>query len=467
MANWMQGEARYRGKRVLILGAAKSGVGVARLLLRLGASVLINDRGEPEEGERWKKELARMGAVILTGGHPSDLLQRNSFDLVVKNPGIPYSHPYVQEAEERGIPVVTEVEVGCSILEGEAIAITGSNGKTTTTTLTGRLLARKNPETIVAGNIGNVMSEEVVRSTPSSWTVMELSSFQLKGVDRFHPQVAVLLNLYPHHLDYHGSMEDYIASKMKMFQNQTEDDLALFNRDQELVVTLSKQVRGQVAFFSRKGEVERGSYIAYDERGEKNIFYKGGRDLPPRRILPVREIKLLGDHNLENILAAVAVASHYGVDPEAIRDEVRGFTGVEHRLEFVREVNGVSYYNDSKATNPEAAEKALRVFTKPVILIAGGLERGESFAPLIPYFRQGVKGAVLYGETKERLKETAREAGLEAVFFAQDVEEATLKASSLADRGDVVLLSPACASWDLYPSYEVRGRIFKETVHRL
>lgn len=465
MANWEAGKAQYQGKKILVLGAAKSGVAVACLLLRLGASVVINDL--KKEDSAWEEELKALGAIVITGSHPPQLLAEHPFSLIVKNPGIPYRHPYIQEALSRNIPVVTEVEIAYTLLEGEAIGITGSNGKTTTTTLTGLLLSKKNSETIVAGNIGQVLSEEVLKSTPTSWTVMELSSFQLKGVRTFHPQVALLLNVYPHHLDYHESMEDYIDSKLNLFRNQTREDLAIFPRDQESAFSLSERVKATLAFFSRKTEVERGAYVGMDEMGERAIYYKEGKGTSPRFIMPVKEIPLLGEHNLDNTLAAVTIASHYGVSPEEIREVVSRFPGVEHRLEFVGEVNGVRYYNDSKATNPEAAEKALSVFHQPVLLIAGGLERGESFAPLYPYFKTTVKKLFLYGETKERLRREALEVGLREVYTAEDVEEATRLAGELAEEGDVVLLSPACASWDLYPSYEVRGRIFKETVHRL
>lgn len=465
MANLERGKAVYGGKRILVLGAAKSGVASARLLSRLGGGVVINDMKPADPA--WEGALRALGVEVVAGGHPPGLLREGGFDLIVKNPGIPYTHPYIVEAAMRRIPVITEIEVAYAVMEGEAIAITGSNGKTTTTTLTGLILARKNPETIVAGNIGEVLSEEVLKTTSTSWTVMELSSFQLKGADRFHPQVAALLNLYHHHLDYHGSMEDYISSKMNLFRNQTEEDLAIFNMDQENLLSFSERVKARRAFFSTRKRVPYGSYVGEDETGGASIFVKKGESSPPQKIMPVREVKLLGTHNLENVLAAITIAAHYEVEPAQIAETVAGFKGVEHRLEFVREVGGVRYYNDSKATNPEAAEVALRVFTKPILLIAGGLERGESFAPLISHLGKEIKRLILYGQTKERLKREAKEAGFGEVYMAEDVEEAAQMAASMAGPGEVVLLSPACASWDLYPSYEVRGSIFKETVHRL
>lgn len=466
MTVWNKGIEIYRNKKVLVLGAARSGISAAHLLLKLGASVVLNDRNKPKADENWEEELRSKGAEVILGGHPEDLLDQG-FDVIIKNPGIPYSHIYLQEAEKRGIPVYTEIELGYSIMEGTCIGITGSNGKTTTTTLTGEMITRVNRKTVLAGNIGKVFCEQVQLSDAETVFVTELSSFQLKGIESFRPKIACLLNIYPHHLDYHITMDDYIASKLRLFKNQGKEDYAVLNWDQDLVWNLGGDLSAQVYYFSRLHPVPQGAYIKVDEdSGERWILFKQlGQEA--KRVIKVSEIALLGEHNLENILASITISFLAGVPKEDVVEVLRTFRGLEHRLEFVAEKSGVRYYNDSKATNPEATERALQSFKEPVILIAGGLERGENFDSLIPLLSHSVKGIVLYGETKERLRELAQRAGLKEIHLVNDVKEGVEAAAGFAEPGDVVLLSPACASWDLYSSFEERGRIFKQAVHTL
>lgn len=467
MANWERGLRTYQDKNVLVLGAARSGISAAHLLLKLGARVTINDHNVPKQGEDWVDELQSKGVKVIVGGHPDHLLDEG-FDLIVKNPGIPYEHPYLQRAIQEGIPIITEIELGYSIAEGNMIGITGSNGKTTTTTLIGKMIQEDGKETIVAGNIGKVFSEQVQHSSVNSVIVTELSSFQLKGVHSFRPHIGVLLNIFHHHLDYHGSMEDYVQSKMKMFAQQTDNDYAVLNWDQTLVRNVSEKIQSRIYWFSRLEPVSRGAFIAMvDVEGEQKrwIMYRDGDRT--ETILPVEELLLVGEHNLENVLAAVITAKLAGVSTSSIVQVLRHFRGVEHRLEYVGDKHGVKYFNDSKATNPEATAKALVSFAQPIILIAGGLERGEDFEILIPLLQNHVHALIVYGQTKERLYEIGLRAGVAKVVKVANISEAVRLSSEIAKPGDIVLLSPACASWDMYASFEERGRMFIEAVHTL
>ncbi len=467
MVNWNQGVAKLSHKKVLVLGAARSGISAAHLLLKLGAYVHLNDGALPKSGENWVNELLDQGVRVIVGEHPVDLLDEG-FDLIVKNPGIPYRHPYVVAAEQMGIPIVTEIELGYAILEGQLIGITGSNGKTTTTTLVGEMFKHAHRDTIVAGNIGYVFCEQVQASHPNTVIVTELSSFQLKGTKEFRPQIACLLNLYQHHLDYHETYDDYVASKLRLFDNQIETDYAVLNWDQEQVRMQASKMKSQIFWFSTKEEVEQGVYITdamLNDVRERWIFYK--RDSAPQPLLPVSAILIMGEHNLENVLASVMISLLGGVGVKEIIEVLQQFNGVEHRLEFVAEKHGVRYYNDSKATNPEATQKAIQSFKQPIILIAGGLERGENLEELSSLFSTAIHTLISYGETKERFYTMAIAAEVGRVEKVLDVKEAVLRAAELARPGDLVLLSPACASWDLYSSFEERGRIFKEAVNTL
>lgn len=468
MVNWNQGVAKLSHKKVFVLGAARSGISAAHLLLKLGAEVVINDAAQPKSGEHWVGELREKGTRVIVGEHPEGLLDEG-FDLIVKNPGISYRHPYLLEAAKRGIPVVTEIELGYWILEGLLIGITGSNGKTTTTTLVGEMFQQASRETIVAGNIGHVFSEQVQASHSNTVIVTELSSFQLKGTNDFRPHIACLLNLYQHHLDYHETYEDYTASKLRLFQNQRETDYAVLNWDQEQVRNQVSSIKAQLYWFSTKEFVPQGVYIADAELNgskERWIYYKQASG-SPQPLLPVSSILLLGEHNLENVLASIMISLLGGVEIQHIIEVLEQFRGVEHRLEFVAEKHGVRYYNDSKATNPEATQKAIQSFSQPIILIAGGLERGENLEELIPLLRTSVHTLISYGETKERLYEMAKRAEVGRAEQVDGVQGAVLRAAELAQAGDLVLLSPACASWDLYSSFEERGRIFKQAVNTL
>ncbi|MDO3678145.1 UDP-N-acetylmuramoyl-L-alanine--D-glutamate ligase [Paenibacillus ehimensis] len=473
----MEHPAQYRGRQVVILGLARSGVAVAKLFHESGAVVAVNDKKErhlcPEADE-----LEALGISVVCGSHPEGLVHEG-VALVVKNPGIPYTIEPVRRAAELGIEVVTEVEVAYHICKAPMIAITGSNGKTTTTTWTGLMLEAGGLKPIVAGNIGRALTEAALEAQADNRMVVELSSFQLKGTRAFRPAVGALLNVYETHLDYHGTMDDYVVSKTKLFANQTEADTAVLNWDDPVCRKTAGAIRSSVLPFSVREELPYGLFVqpplaAGDEDTVHTIVYRD-KDGQAHRILLVRELGIPGSHNVENALAASAMAVASGVKPETIARVLKEFRGVEHRLEYVARKGDVLFYNDSKATNPTATIKTVESFKQDIVLIAGGLDRGSDYMELLPAFQSRVKGLVAFGETKEKIVRVARLAGMSRIQTVdtaakgarETVEEAVRQAQALAKPGDVVLLSPACASWDMFSSYEERGSMFKESVHNL
>ncbi len=464
----MKHPADYRGKPVVILGLARSGQAVAKLFHELGALVTVNDKKDrsvcPEADP-----LEAMGISVICGEHPASLIHKD-VALVVKNPGIPYHIEPIQHALQLGIEIVTEVEVAYAISPCPIIGITGSNGKTTTTTWIYQMLDRAGKQPIIAGNIGRALTEAVLEAKPQQWLVAELSSFQLKGTNLFRPRIGCLLNVYETHLDYHGSMDDYISSKQKMFRHQGPDDVAVLNWDDPVCRQTAEQAPGEILYFSSQSNLDHGVFVRESAEQAVIVYSQHGVITP---ICPVEELGIPGKHNIENAVAAAAVAIAAGVSLTIIAQVLKEFKGVEHRLEFVAEQAGIRYYNDSKATNPSATIKAIEAFQEPIVLIAGGLDRGSDYLELQPYFQSHIKAVIVLGETKEKLLHVARSAGLTLVEQAsEDTSEATLiaavnKAAAYAQPGDVVLLSPACASWDMFSSYEERGRIFKESVHNL
>ena len=465
-----RGKQKYAGKQVVVLGMAKSGVAAARVLSRCGATVKLNDR-KPEAECEGVEELREAGITVICGGHPDDLMHAG-IDLVVKNPGIPYEAPPVQAALALGIPVVTEVELAYQLSDAPLIGITGSNGKTTTTTLIGEILEAAGLSPVVAGNIGTPLSEQAADVTSAQKLVAELSSFQLKGTEQFRPEIGCLLNVYDAHLDYHKTKDDYIQSKQKLFNNQNAADIAVLNYDNAFCREMAERIESTVLWFSSEAEVTQGSFVR-----DGAVIFKRPVSGPAaarfmdasleEEIIRLDEIALPGAHNLENVLAAVCVARASGAPAEALRRVLSTFSGVEHRLEFVAEINGVKYYNDSKATNPEAASRALTSFTAPIVWIGGGLDRGIDFTELIPILRQHVKAAIVYGQTAEKLLDRAEDAGIIRAERVDTVTDAVNEAHRIAQPGDIVLLSPACASWDMYKSFEERGVLFKQSVHKL
>ncbi|MDB5053609.1 MAG: murD [Bacilli bacterium] len=462
----------YKDKQVVVLGLAKSGVAVAKLLDEAGAVVTVNDKKErslcPEADL-----LEARGIAVICGEHPATLIHPG-VALVVKNPGIPYTVVPIVQAEQWGIEIVSEVEVAFHICKAPMIGITGSNGKTTTTTWIGKMLEAAELLPIVAGNIGRALCEAAEEATADHTMVVELSSFQLKGTQQFKPHIACLLNVYETHLDYHGTMEDYIASKAKLFVNQTEEDIAVINWDDVECRKLLPRLRAKLIPFSTRETLECGVFLQELIPGEEMIVYREQPNVPAKSIISVAQLGIPGRHNVENALAATAVALACDISLQVIANVLHDFRGVEHRLEFVSIRGEVTFINGSKATNPAATIKDLESFERPIVLIAGGLDRGMDYGALLPYFRQKLRAIVTLGETQGKLNGIAEQAGVKFIRSIENLStsmetltEAVRIASCLAEAGDIVLLSPACASWDMFASYEERGRIFKQAVHNL
>ncbi|MFD2170821.1 UDP-N-acetylmuramoyl-L-alanine--D-glutamate ligase [Tumebacillus lipolyticus] len=449
----------FQGKNVLVLGVGLSGVAVARLLHKHGAHVVVNDQKTLAEMGGDASELQALGIEVIGGGHPDGIVHPG-LDFVVKNPGIPYRVATIQQALQAGIRVLTEVEIAYRLSAAPIIGITGSNGKTTTTTLVGEMLKQASLAPVVAGNIGRAMSDAVEEVTSEQWLVAELSSFQLMGTEQFRPKIGALLNIYPAHLDYHGTLEEYRDAKYRLFANQQADDVAVINWDQEEVRAVRSFAKGRIFPFSRRDVLDEGVFVK-----DGNIHARmHGKELS---LLPVGEVALKGEHNLENLLAATAIALSAGADPAAIIEVARSFSGVEHRLEHVITRAGISYYNDSKSTNSTAATMAINTFAdRSVVLIAGGLDRGVDFMELVPVFAKKVKHLVAIGQAADKMRTVATKAEVSSVQV-DTLEEAVRAAAAHAVSGDVVLLSPACASWDMFASFEERGSMFKKAVHTL
>lgn len=445
---------------VLVLGLAKSGESAAKLLRKYGVRVVVNERRPRVEVEDTVCNLEIEGIQCVCGGHPIDLLD-GKFDFIVKNPGIPYTLPLLIEAGKRNIPVYTEIEIASWVTDSLIYAITGSNGKTTTTTLVGEILEAAGREPVVAGNIGRALSGVVLQVGANSPIVLEVSSFQLMGTSMFHPRIAALLNLYPAHLDYHGSMEAYADAKWRMFQNMNQGDFAVLNYDQVAIRERENEISAHVVWFSRKStDILQGVCVV---NGSITLV----RESAHTPIMDVKDIALKGEHNLENAIAAAAVSIWAGASIEHVKFVLSRFRGVEHRTEYVATIQQVEYYNDSKATNAEAALRALRSFPRNIIWIAGGLDRGDDFHTMADDIRAHVKAAILLGQSADKLTFACKENGIEQVQRVATIEEAVALAHKIALPMDTVLLSPACASWDMFHSFEERGRMFKDAVHRL
>lgn len=441
----MKSVKTFENKKVLVLGLAKSGEAAARLLTKLKAIVTVND-GKPFDENPSAQALLEDGIKVICGSHPLELLDEN-FELMVKNPGIRYDNPMVARALEKGIPVITEVELAYLISEAPIIGITGSNGKTTTTTMIADVLNNGGQSGLLSGNIGFPASEVAQTATDQDTLVMELSSFQLMGIESFHPHIAVITNLMPTHIDYHGSFEDYVAAKWSIQKNMTDADFMVLNFNQDLSKELAQKTQATVVPFSTLERVD-GAYL---ENG--TLYFKG------EAVMKADEIGVPGSHNIENALATIAVAKLSGIANDAIKETLSHFGGVKHRLQALGEVRGVKFYNDSKSTNILATQKALSGFdNSKVILIAGGLDRGNEFDELVPDIAD-LKLMVILGESAPRVKRAADKAGV-AYVDAKDVAEASHLAFENASAGDIVLLSPANASWDMYKNFEVRGDEF-------
>lgn len=448
----------FKAKKILVLGAGISGIAVAGILRERGAHVTLSDTKSAEHIKHELKGLVESGVVMALGRQDEALL--DGTDYVVVSPGISIYSPLVTTAQARAIPVMSEIEVAYRLCQAPIIAITGTNGKTTTTTLTGEILKAAGQEVVVGGNIGLALSHEVRDISESGTVVAEISSFQLEGVIEFKPHIAAILNLTPDHIDRHGSLETYQEMKERVFANQTATDYCLLNYDDPGVRRMASRVPSQVVFFSRLSELPSGVFVK-DE--VITISWQGEM----KAICPVADIKIKGAHNVENALAACGAAFFAGAKPGNMAKVLRNFPGVEHRIEPVATVSGVTYYNDSKATNPESSIKALEAFPGHIILIAGGRDKNTDLTEFMRLIKDKVEHLILLGEAKDRFNQAAVDIGVESIHSVDDFASAVTLAHKLARQPQVVLLSPACASYDMFNNYEERGTVFKELVRRL
>jgi UDP-N-acetylmuramoylalanine--D-glutamate ligase len=448
---------KLEGKKVIVVGLARSGRALAQFLTTRGALVTATDiKSERELGDEVMAPLRALGVRLELGGHsPATLL---AADLIVVSPGVPLSIGPLQPARAGGVPILSEVELAFRFLRGRMVGVTGSNGKTTVTTLIGQLLSKAGFFTQVGGNIGTPLTSLVEASQKDGFLVVELSSFQLEAIETLRPDIAVMTNISPDHLDRHGSLGEYVQAKRRIFTNQTLADWAVLNADDPIVIEMMYATAARPMLFSRRRELDEGVFL----RDRQIVIRLDGRE---QELITLAEIPLRGRHNVENVMAAMAAGMVAGASPESMRETVKRFPGVEHRLEWVAEVNGVEYYNDSKATNVDSAVKAVEAFEGKLIVIFGGKEKGGGFDALRKPVAERVKHVLLLGQASDKMAAALK--GAAPMTFCQTMEETVQRAHQLAEPGDIVLLAPACASFDMFENYEHRGRVFKEAVQKL
>lgn len=443
-------------KTALIVGMAKSGIAAARLLYEEGYRVIINDMKPEIKG--LFDALSGMAYEVRLGDDPMDLL--DGVELVVISPIIPMTKPFVVEARRRGIEVISEIELGYRYSQADFVCITGTNGKTTCTSLTGEIFKAAGHNTFVLGNIGVAISAHALETKPGDVVVAETAALQLEGNVTFHAKAAGVCNVTPDHLDHFGTMENYIAAKAMVLRNQTAEDAAVLNYDDPIVRDFAKLTPARVYYFSRKSEVEQGMFL----RGSKLIFRENGEE---RELMDKSEIFIPGNHNLENAMLCALLAISQGIPFEVIAETLRTFRGVEHRIEYVCERSGVTYINDSKGTNPDSTIKAVEAMTRPTVLLLGGFDKHNEFDGVFAVCPGKVKAFVVLGATKDKILAAAEQAGMRELCHCADTfQQAVDMARDLAVEGDAVLLSPACASWDMFDNYEQRGRVFKDIVRQ-
>lgn len=439
-----------KDKNVIVIGLGKSGMAAYELLTKMQAKICLYDGKEDLDTTSYP-------VPVYLGSIPDEVL--NTLDLAVFSPGVPLDIPVAEQLRQRQIPIIGEIELAYMMERGTLIGITGTNGKTTTTTLTGEIMKAYREHTFVVGNIGNPYTRETEKTTPDSYTVAEISSFQLETIDMFRPKVSAILNITPDHLNRHGTMECYIDTKFMITKNQTKDDLCVLNYEDAVLREKAGELPCTVEFFSSKQKISGGLY-----QNENRDIVDG---VTGEVLMNMSESHIPGDHNCENIMAAILMTRRLGVPMELIIETVKKFQAVEHRVEFVKNVAGVDYYNDSKGTNPDAAIKGIQSMGRPTILIGGGYDKGGTYDEWIASFDGKVKCLLLMGETSKKIAETAERLEFHQYEFVKDLEEAVTRAGELAEEGDAVLLSPACASWDMFDSYEQRGTVFKDLVRQL
>lgn len=450
---------KWNNKKVMVFGTGISGMGAARLLEQAGADVLLYDGNESLDKEAVVAKLPEGSrAQIQIGEMPDEILA--SVDVVIMSPGVPLDIPVVERAKSKGIPVWGEVELAFQVGKGTILAITGTNGKTTTTALTGAIMRDYASSVFVVGNIGTPYTSVALETKEDSYIVAEISSFQLETTETFAPKVSAILNITEDHLNRHHTMEEYIRVKKMITANQKPEDVCVLNYEDEVLREFAGHMTPAPCFFSSVRRLDRGIYLDGD-----TIVLKTDKEEIP--VVKTQELQLLGQHNFENVMAAVAIAYYAGVPMDSIRKSICEFTAVEHRIEFVEEKNGVRYYNDSKGTNPDAAIKGIQAMNRPTLLIGGGYDKGSAYEEWIQAFDGKVRYLVLIGQTREKIEKAAHKCGFWDTILADTLEEAVSICAGKANPGDAVLLSPACASWGQFDNYEQRGNMFKEYVHKL
>ena len=448
----------FTDKRVLVVGTGVSGVAAIRLLAAKGAKPVVLEENEKADREQIRAKIPESITYdLIIGNLPEEVM--DTLDLAVLSPGVPTDLPFVIKLQNKKIPVWGEIELAYVCGKGRLAAITGTNGKTTTTALTGAIMREYYDSVFVVGNIGLPYTEYALEMKDSSVTVAEVSSFQLETIHSFRPEVSAILNITPDHLNRHHTMQCYIDTKARIAENQTKDQICVLNYEDPELKKLADKIPADIFWFSSARPLERGIWLDGED-----IIYKDTEEI---KICTIHDMQLLGVHNYENVMAAVAITMHMGVPVECIRKAIAEFKAVEHRIEFVREVHGVRYYNDSKGTNPDAAIKAVQAMVTPTVVIGGGYDTQSSYEEWIDSFGDTVKCLVLLGATADKIEATARKAGFTNIIRVASLEEAVKVSVAQAQSGEAVLLSPACASWDMFKSYEQRGTLFKEYVNQL
>ena len=448
-----------QGKKVLVFGSGKSGIGASDLLAKVGAFPVIYDgNAEIDKDAVVHKTDGAYPVTVYAGELPKEV--QDSLDLVVLSPGVPTDLPLVKSFYEQGLPVWGEVELAYRVGGGEVLAITGTNGKTTTTALLGKIMQDARESVFVVGNIGTPYTSKALEMKQNSVTVAEISSFQLETIDEFAPKVSAILNITEDHLNRHHTMEEYIRVKELITENQGTEDVCVLNYEDEVLREFGKHLTPRVVYFSSGRKLDEGIYLD----GNKIILKDGEKEI---EVVKTEDLRLLGKHNFENVMAAVAMAYYDGVSLDSIRKSICEFTAVAHRIEYVTEKKGVVYYNDSKGTNPDAAIKGIQAMNRPTLLIGGGYDKQSGYDEWIEAFDGKVRYLVLIGQTKEKIKEAAEKHGFHDIILCEDLKEAVKVCEEKAQPGDAVLLSPACASWGQFDNYEQRGDMFKEYVRNL
>lgn len=445
---------------VLIIGTGMSGIGAAELLSKVQAKPVLYDANMALETDQIRKKLPQgIEVQIVLGTVPEEL--KRKIALLVISPGVPVDSDMVEEYRQKGIPVWGEIELAYQFAKGAVLAVTGTNGKTTTTTLLGQIMKDYFASVYVVGNIGNPYTKIALDTKEDTVTVAEISSFQLETTHEFHPAVSAILNITPDHLNRHHTMENYVAVKKSIGKNQTAEDTCVLNYEDAYTKAFGEETKAKVVYFSSAHTLEKGIYLSGD------IIYFADGSGTSEKLMNIHSMKLLGTHNVENVMAAIAMAASFGVPMKNIIATVEAFRAVEHRIEYVATKKGVDYYNDSKGTNPDAAIKGIQAMRKPTILIGGGYDKQSEYGEWIEAFDGKVKCLILMGQTREKIAECAREHGFDHIIFAESLEEAMQICEEKAEPGDAVLLSPACASWGMFPNYEVRGKMFKDFVNNI